>query len=392
MAMLVFIGLMLALIGHAIWQIHDLGEQMRGIVESHNRKVQLATDLLEATHNRHSSLVYVTLMRDPFERDERFQAFIRWGYAVGKARNELRSMPLSAFERNNIAHQDRLVQRIIQLQEEIIDLAAREETSRAHIHMDQTLRPLNMEFTRVVEDLRRHERDLIHDALVAARTAARSAILLHLGLGSVSLALAGFIALAMHRLLARHAGIIQRQMSDLRAAGQRLEHQATHDPLTGLANRALFRRRMTDELEHARQEGFMLGVMYLDLDDFKPVNDTHGHQTGDALLCEIAHRLRQTVRIADTVARLGGDEFAILLPGLENQVQCDAMERKLRQALVPPVELESVTLVPSVSLGCVRYPQDGRSMEELLHAADQRMYAAKHARRAQILAPCPARG
>ncbi len=390
LGMLAFIILMLALIGHAIWHIQSLGRQMQEIVENHNKKVQLAADLLEATYNRHSALVYITLVEDPFERDERFQTFIKWGYAVGKARNELKAMPLNKYERGNLEHQDRLVQRIMLLQEEITDLAARDQIHQAQRTLDQLLRPLNLEFTSAVENLRRYERDHIRDALLAARSATRDVVLLHLGLGGLSLAVAGLIALATHRLLVRHTGTIQQQMSNLQEAGQRLEHQATHDALTGLANRTLFHRRMADELEHAQEENFMLGVMYLDLDDFKQVNDAHGHRMGDALLREVAQRLRHTVRIADTVARLGGDEFAILLPGLEYREQCQVMHDKIQKALAQPMELEGVSLTPKVSLGCVLYPLDGHTMDALMHAADQRMYARKHAQKTEESNPAPA--
>jgi hypothetical protein len=112
----VLIVLMAGLIGHAVWHIGELKERMRDIVEVSNRKIQLATDLQEASYNRHNALVYQVLARDAFERDELFQLYIKWGYQVGKARNELKSLPLDAFEQNSLQQQYPLVARIIVLQ------------------------------------------------------------------------------------------------------------------------------------------------------------------------------------------------------------------------------------------------------------------------------------
>jgi diguanylate cyclase (GGDEF)-like protein len=379
----VLLTLMLALVAHAVWNISALEDRMREIVETLNRKIQLATDLQEAAYNRHSALVYQTLTQDPFERDDSFQLFIKWGYHVGKARNDLKAMPLDDFERNNLARQDRLIVRISALHDELVDLAARGLITQAHARMATELRPLNLEFTDTVEQLRRHERDRIQAALVATQNATRQAVRLHLALGGGLLLLAVLIGLATHRLLARQAHTICRQMIDLEEASHRLEHEATHDPLTGLANRSLFQRRMAEAIAHAQEEGYLMGVMYLDLDDFKQVNDTHGHDVGDALLREVAQRLRQVVRTSDTVARLGGDEFALVLTGLTNPDQCQELKQKIESEVMRPAALGDIHLTPHGSAGCVLYPRDGQTLEDLLKAADQRMYASKRARKTQ---------
>lgn len=369
--------LMIALIAHAVWHIGDLDDRMQNLVEVYNRKIQLATDLQEATYNRHAQLVYQVLAEDPFERDDNFQLYIKWGYHVGKARNDLKAMALDPFEAANLTQQDALVARIIVLHEDISDLASRGELAQAQAILATRLRPLNLQFTETVERLRRYEREQIRVALVATQAATQKAIRFHLALGGVLLLLAVLVSWATRRQLARHAHTIYSQMSDLEKAGDLLEHEATHDHLTGLANRALFRRRMTEGLEHAEQEGFLVGVMYLDLDKFKQVNDIHGHAVGDALLKETARRLRHVVRVSDTVARLGGDEFAIVLMGLENPGQSDALKRKVEKELTQLAVLEGVSIVPGVSVGCVVYPLDGHTLDQLLKAADERMYEIK---------------
>ncbi|MGQ9658712.1 MAG: hypothetical protein ACUVQI_01310 [Thermochromatium sp.] len=119
----VLIVLMLLLTGNAVLHMSELEGHMRDIVEHHNRKIQLASELIEASHQRHDALVYQVVTEDAFDRDEHFQVFIRAGYQVGTLRNELRSLPLD-FEQENFARQDALIQQIVQLHDEISDLAS----------------------------------------------------------------------------------------------------------------------------------------------------------------------------------------------------------------------------------------------------------------------------
>jgi diguanylate cyclase (GGDEF)-like protein len=375
------IVLMVGLIGHAVWQISDLKERMRDIVELRNRKIQLATDLQEASYNRHNALVYQALARDAFERDDNFQQYIKWGYQVGLARTELKSLPLDDFERANLLRQDRLVAQIIEQQEIISDLAARDVMQEARARLAADLRPLNLAYTEIVEALRRHERDLIRAALEQTQHATQHAITLHLGLGGVLILLAVLISETTRRLLRRHARTIFEQMHQLEQVGTQLEHEATHDPLTGLANRVLFYRRLEEAMVHAREEEFSLAVMYVDLDDFKQVNDVHGHAAGDALLQAVANRLHHVVRMADTAARLGGDEFALLFVGVMETSECPPLCAKVEQEIGQPVEVNGLKLTPACSIGYALYPRDGNSLDTLLNAADARMYQAKRARK-----------
>lgn len=377
------IALMAGLIGHAVWHIGDLKERMQVIVELRNQKIQLATDLQEASYNRHSALVYQAVARDAFERDEYFQQYIKWGYQVGLARTTLKAMPLDDFEIDNLKRQDDLVGRIIDEQEIISDLAARSVMEEALRRLAADLRPLNLEYTEIVEALRRHERDLIRAALEQTQQATQQAISLHLGLGVVLILLAVLVSELTRRLLRRHAVTIFEQMHQLEQAGTRLEHQATHDPLTGLANRALFYRRLEEAMLHAAEEDFSLAIMYIDLDDFKLVNDLHGHAAGDALLQAVADRLHQVVRIADTAARLGGDEFALLFVGVQENDECPQLCEKVSRRVGQPVVFEDIVLSPACSIGHALYPRDGRTIDALLSAADERMYQAKRARKAK---------
>ena len=168
----------------------------------------------------------------------------------------------------------------------------------------------------------------------------------------------------------RHIGELLAERDALTA---RLTELAFHDGLTGLPNRALFRNRLAEALQREP-----VAVFLVDLDDFKPVNDQHGHAAGDQLLAEVGRRLRGCVRSGDTVARLGGDEFAVLVPGLDPQRRAE-VAADLSEALTGRVWLDDVEVEVYLraSIGAAA-GEPGRPLDSLLHEADMAMYAAKN--------------
>ncbi|WP_374427395.1 diguanylate cyclase domain-containing protein [Ideonella dechloratans] len=160
----------------------------------------------------------------------------------------------------------------------------------------------------------------------------------------------------------------------------RLRHLSHHDALTGLPNRALLRDRLSLAMARARRGESFLSVLYLDLDRFKEVNDTHGHLVGDHLLQAFADRLKTQLRASDTVARVGGDEFVVLLESPRGLEGNRAAAEKIRQAFAAPFEVDGRVLAIQPSLGLADFPADGEEEGQLLSAADQAMYTAKGAR------------
>lgn len=156
-----------------------------------------------------------------------------------------------------------------------------------------------------------------------------------------------------------------------------LRLRAENDPLTGLANRSLFEIALIQRLKEVHSSGRMLGLLFIDLDRFKPINDTYGHAVGDWLLCQVAQRLREQVRADDLVARLGGDEFTVILTSLHAQEDAERIAEKVLQALSSPFIHGHITLDCSASIGLAWAPLHGSSVGELVKAADLAMYAAK---------------
>jgi diguanylate cyclase (GGDEF)-like protein len=156
-----------------------------------------------------------------------------------------------------------------------------------------------------------------------------------------------------------------------------LRHMAQHDHLTGLPNRTLFSDCVKQTLFDASRLQSQVAFIFIDLDKFKPINDSYGHSVGDELLKQVAVRLRDCVRVSDIVSRIGGDEFVILLGNITETAVSDVIAEKVRQSIAMPFSVNSQVLSISCSIGIAIYPQDGTDQSTLTHKADQAMYWAK---------------
>ena len=170
-------------------------------------------------------------------------------------------------------------------------------------------------------------------------------------------------------------------VTEQRADAARIAFLAHHDQLTGLPNRILLADRLRVALAHSARNKVSCGLMFMDLDKFKLVNDTLGHAIGDELLIEVARRLRVSVRDSDTVARLGGDEFVVLLPALRSPEDAEVVAKKIKLSLGAPYNLSGHDVRSSPSIGIALFPEDASDAEELLKHADQAMYMTKQAGR-----------
>jgi len=158
---------------------------------------------------------------------------------------------------------------------------------------------------------------------------------------------------------------------------QHLDHLAHHDQLTGLPNRLYLAAHLPGAIDDARRDGAILAVLFLDLDRFKHINDSRGHETGDKLLKAVAQRIRATVRSEDVVVRMGGDEFIVILKSVRDSNQVNETAARINEALSGPVMVDGRPLVTTVSIGVSLYPRDGANMGELLRHSDTAMYQAK---------------
>jgi len=170
---------------------------------------------------------------------------------------------------------------------------------------------------------------------------------------------------------------VARDITPRKLAEKQLYHAATHDRLTGLINRLLFYDLLGKELARARRNKYMTALVYIDLDNFKRVNDTRGHSSGDKLLTAVGSRLNSLKRDMDTLARIGGDEYVLILPEIKNEENVSKKAKQILRELRKPFDIEGFHIEITASGGYSLFPKDGNSPESLIKAADIAMYYAK---------------
>jgi len=182
---------------------------------------------------------------------------------------------------------------------------------------------------------------------------------------------------AISRSVRRLASTINEREGALIASQKQLKYLSDTDPLTGLPNRRLLYILLQNGIEHAQQTESSMGVVFLDLDQFKQINDTLGHEIGDILLQQVAQRLNNTLRVTDTLARIGGDEFNILIEGFKDQADIEPMIEKILESFTIPFQCLDHEIRITASIGVAFYPQDGQSIQTLIKNSDMAMYLSK---------------
>lgn len=179
----------------------------------------------------------------------------------------------------------------------------------------------------------------------------------------------------------RERHVVDEQLATVTRQANEARHASLHDPLTGLPNRALFNDRLEHGLASAARNGLSFAVMFLDLDEFKMINDVHGHDAGDRVLQMVAGRLKETTREDDTVCRHGGDEFLYILMKIESERDIAVVVEKIIQSVQAPCAIRAhdaeISLCIRPSIGIAIFPKDGATADALLDVADKAMYRAK---------------
>jgi diguanylate cyclase (GGDEF)-like protein len=376
-AFVVLIALICGLTLNGLLQLQALGSQIRTVVELHNRKIDLITQTQVAAHLRTDSLFRMALANDPFERDAYFHEFNRAGFLVGSGRNALRQMGFTPDEQRSFDAQTRLVNDIQAVQERVVNLLNAERSADAHRLLVQEAIPIQEAFNQQLADMRNlYQQDNLSAQQLAQKTY-QNTFLFTLVFGISAIALALLIAWRTLRAASLRSRLIREQVAELEHSRAALREEATHDPLTGLANRRLFYDRLHQAVRHAHRYGGKVGILYVDLDRFKDINDRLGHHVGDAVLTEVAKRLTVNIRDSDSVARLGGDEFVMLLEGVQGRQDCLAAAHKIEQALNANTTFYELDVEIAASIGHALYPDDGTDEDALIRAADAAMYRVK---------------
>jgi diguanylate cyclase (GGDEF)-like protein len=175
-----------------------------------------------------------------------------------------------------------------------------------------------------------------------------------------------------------------REKQALEVAYQQINHMANHDTLTGLPNRRLITELIAEHINLAQRRGVLFGLLYLDLDEFKPINDSNGHSVGDQVLIEIARRLESSVRQSDSVARLGGDEFLVVVRDIASEEALIRIAEKIRDAILEPIAFDEFEFSLSASIGVSVFPTHGQTFDKLVAVADEAMYRSKQSKNVAV--------
>jgi diguanylate cyclase (GGDEF)-like protein/PAS domain S-box-containing protein len=183
-----------------------------------------------------------------------------------------------------------------------------------------------------------------------------------------------------YQIRERQFAVTFTDITERKKAEEQLKYTALHDPLTALPNRRLFEDRLDQAIKTARRAGRQAALLYLDLDDFKPVNDLYGHAAGDLVLREVAMRIQSCIRTSDTAARIGGDEFVVILQDVAGREGAQEVSRKIEDTIARPFSVSGNVCHVGVSIGISLFPDDGTDLKVLMNAADRAMYEVKNKR------------
>ncbi len=359
----VVLVLMAALTVVALRYVADANQRLKQIAENNNVKTELATTMHRYLRERALSMHTLPILADPFAKDEEIQRFNAYGAAYMQARERLDAMPLTPEEAAILKRIYELTQEAYPKVQQVVEMAIFSEDQTA---IFESIRSVAMPRQRAISeqvgaliDLQRRQTAAALEAAEASYAQVRT---LMLGLGAATL----LMGLAI-------AGFVSRRVTE---QAKHLAEQAMYDPLTGLANRSLLQDRLEREIADATRNQGSFGVVLLDLDRFKAINDTLGHEVGDEVLREVGRRLVEAVRSNDTVARLGGDEYVILLHDLD-ETNVPTVAKKVLAVLDAPFHWQGQSIDLGGSLGIALYPTHCADPSSLIRCADIAMYVAK---------------
>ena len=363
----VLLGLMMLQTFLSLRQIEYQRSQLKSVVEVGLRKFDLVGRMHAAGRERILLLQRLFMTTDPFEQEALREAFGRQAELFLQARHSLLGLPLNQAEQALLERQGELSRRFHQINLQVLDLLDQGAHDDATRLLNEQLLPTQTAVLSTLSELyelQQRQARAIWTQSDRLQQEARRLLLAVAGLVLlIALAVVYFVFKRVH------------EASALR------ERLATYDLLTGLPNRLLLARLLDQAIARAKRQGKALALMFVDLDGFKAVNDTHGHRAGDLLLVEVARRMTASVRASDTVGRLAGDEFVILLEDVPSPQEVIAVAEKIRQAITQPVQIDDHSVRVAASIGIALFPEHGQTAEELLHKADSAMYAVKEAGR-----------
>ena len=359
----VVLALMVSLSAIGLRYVAEANQHLKDISQNNNVKIELATEMHSALRERAISMHTLPSISDPFDKDAEIQRSSIQATRYAKARERLEGMPLSPEEREILARIFNMTREAGSEVQAIMEMSTfNDNPTEVFEFIRNVAMPRQRLIAEQVDLMLELQRKQTATAVQQAEQSYTRVRNLMLWLGSAALLIGIVIAGFVSQRVARQAG--------------QLKTQAMYDLLTGLPNRSLLYDRLEHAIESSKRKVASFGVILMDLDRFKEVNDALGHDVGDEVLREVGRRLKAAIRAEDTVARLGGDEYVLLIDDLRPQ-DAALIANKILASLDQPFFWQNQSIDLGASLGCSFYPSQCGDANGLLRCADIAMYVAK---------------
>lgn len=359
---LIVLALMAGLEVIGLRHVADTNQRFNEILQNNSIKTELATQMQTALRERALSMHALSVMTDPFDKDEEVQRFNSFASSYIDARDHLEQLPLSRQEKAILERIGLFASEAQPEVQAVIDMSMNAPGPEVFEKIRKEALPKQRRIAEEVTRLISLQQESNADAVLNAEKTYNNVRDLMIFMGMAAVLAGMLIALYVSRYVNRQA--------------RQLTTQALYDSLTDLPNRNLLHDRLEQAIAQSRRSQLTFGVLLMDLNRFKEVNDSLGHNVGDQLLKEVARRLRKAVRAEDTVARMGGDEFVIILQELSED-DVPTFANKLIATLEPDFKWENQNIEIDASMGFALFPEHADDPDSLIRYADIAMYAAK---------------
>jgi len=393
-----FVGLSLLIIVITVLgisRVDNIVSSYDDIVKRHNLQKDFVTTMRLAARERSIMVWRSTLTNDPFIRSQYLDDYLQFGTQFLIARDKFRATQLSEKERQLL---DQIQLSINEATPIFRNAMEKMVNTNPAITFNESINrglPAQQRVITLLDELhllQTHESQHIYAGITTELSSTLVTLLLLL---SVTLLSGSVFAAILVRYFRNMLTTITKSKNELKlindeleirvdhrtqqlkVANQHLETLANYDALTGLSNRMMFSNQLELIFNRAKRDNEKFAVLFIDLDGFKEINDTHGHDAGDTILTAVAQRIKETIRESDLAARLGGDEFVIVLANITAASDAQAIKQQIQEKILLPVPYSGTSLQINASIGFSSYPEDGDTTALVLKAADRSMYDAK---------------
>ncbi len=385
--LIIFIILFLA--ATAIYRFYQMQSDFETVVDTYNERVMLVHHMRILARERTPLLFTLIESDDPFQIEELDDQLTRLGSQFMTAREQLIKTKLDQTEMTHLDLHREAARVISPIQRQIIELMKKGQQEKAKSLLLEQASPLQVKALQNLENLLNLEQEKSKASVDKARTNFNKTIIyLIMGTilgGLISIIIGIFVSIHISRLLAllkktnrSLESKVSKRTAQLRQMNIKLEELANYDSLTKIPNRNLFIELLTQAIKHSKRNKTSTGLLFIDLDGFKKVNDDFGHDYGDKLLIQVADRLKKSSRDVDVIARLGGDEFTVILTDVADSDAAAQVAARIVKHLKEPFTIDKQLIHIGSSIGIALYPQHADNLDDLIKMADEAMYQVKN--------------